>query len=327
MDLASNFPILRVGDAQLLSHKLLNKRPKCKQTKSQPGGRESLVHSLLFAAAHNTILYDAFFPGSRVTDFNRPVIPPVFAGIERVVRAIGSSGDAAVDRNGGLRLPLEFSKSRKRLAFQSLLLLLWGNHRAFQAQGATPWTVQLGAGISDPVGRTSDFVRSSVAFTAGLGYRFSPSETVLLEYYATPLPFHGPPLTQLSFLHPTSILYSLATNYKREFFTSSAIHPYVVGGGGWYRRKSTITRPTVIGIACSTWLIWYHEVCEEGSVPLDKIVAASTSDALGFNAGAGLSGRIGKVGLLSWYLEIRYHHAPDQDVPTRTLPVTFGLIW
>jgi len=222
---------------------------------------------------------------------------------------------------------LEFSRSRRCLALQSLLLLLCGNHRAVQAQGATPWTVQLGAGISDPVGRTSDFVRSSGTFTAGLGYRFSPSETVLLEYYATPLPFHSTPLAQLSFLHPSSILYSLTTNYKREFFTSSAIHPYVVGGGGWYRRKSKITRPTLIGIACSTWLLWFHEACEEGSVPLDEIVAGSTSDVLGFNAGAGLSGRIGKVGLISWYLEIRYHHAPDQDVPTRTVPLTFGLIW
>jgi len=213
------------------------------------------------------------------------------------------------------------------LALQSLLLLLWGNHRALQGQEATPWTAQLGAGISNPVGRTSDFVRSSGSFTAGLGYRLSRGQTVLLEYYATPLPFHSAALAQLSFLHPSSNLYSLAANYKREFFTSSAIHPYVVGGGGWYRRKSTITRPSITAIACSTWLLWYHDVCEMGTVPLDKIVAGSTSDALGFNAGAGLSGRIRKVGLLSWYLEIRYHHAPHQDVPTRILPVTFGLIW
>ena len=83
---------------------------------------------------------------------------------------------------------LEFSRSTKCLTLQTFLLLLWGNHRAVQAQGATPWTVQLGAGISDPVGRTSDFVRSSGTFTAGLGYRFSPSETVLLEYYSTRAP-------------------------------------------------------------------------------------------------------------------------------------------
>ena len=213
------------------------------------------------------------------------------------------------------------------MALQSLLLLVWGNHRVLQAQGAIPWTVQLGFGISDPVGRTSDFARSSLAFTAGLGYRLGPSQTVFLEYYATPLPFKSTPLAQLSFLHPTSNLYSLAANYKLEIFTTSPIHPYVVGGSGWYRRKSTITRPSITGIACSTWLLWYHEVCEAGTVPLDKIVAGSTSDALGFSAGAGISGRIRKVGLHSWYLEIRYHHAPHQDVPTRTLPVTVGFIW
>ena len=187
-------------------------------------------------------------------------------------------------------------------------------------------TAQLGFGGSIPVERNADFVHSGLAFVAGLGYHWSGRQGVLLQYYSTGLPFHDSILNQLGFLHPQSNLYSITANYQLEFRESKTLHPYVIGGGGWYRRVTTITRPELVGeIACSPGLNWWGYACTGGFVPLDKIVAASTSDAVGFNGGAGISGRFKKDGLLHWYVEIRYHYAPHSGVPTQTIPLVAGL--
>ena len=224
-------------------------------------------------------------------------------------------------------MQFKFSRSTRHWALLGLLLLTWGNSRFLQGQDDTPWTASLGGGVSTPVGRTADFAHSSGAFTAGVGYRLGGSQTVLLQYFATGLPFNREPRDQLSFLDPRSDVYSVTANFKLDLRRSVDIRPYVIGGGGWYRRVATITRPSVLGeIVCSGWLAWWNYGCLVGTVPLDKVVAASNSDALGFNAGVGLSGRIRKA-TPRWYIEIRYHHAPHQGVPTQTLPHMIGLTW
>ena len=221
----------------------------------------------------------------------------------------------------------EFSRSTKRLAPQALVLLILGHGQVIEAQDSGGWTAHLGVGINTPVGRTSDFVHISGAFTAGLGYRITGRQTVLLQYYATDLPFNISPLDQLSFIHPSSELYAVTANYRLEFLDSAPVRPYVIGGSGWYHRIASITRPSGIGeIVCSPWLVWWNYQCEAGTIPLEKVVAGSISNALGFNVGAGLSRRIRNTSA-HWYAEIRYHYAPHAGVPTVTLPLTFGLAW
>jgi hypothetical protein len=222
-------------------------------------------------------------------------------------------------------MQLDLIPPMRHVAVLTLLLLVCGSGRFLQGQEGAGWTAQLGAGVSIPVGRTADFAHLSGSFTAGLGYHLTGDQTVLLEYYAAGLPFNSSLLDQLRFLNPTSDLYSVTANYKFEFLTSATTRPYLIGGGGWYRRVSAITTPSgVTAIACSPWLIWWHYACVAGTVPLEKIVASSNSDALGFNIGAGFSRRIRKSGA-HWYVEVRYHYAPHQGVPTATLPVIVGL--
>ena len=61
-------------------------------------------------------------------------------------------------------------------------------------------------------------------------------------------------------------------------------------------------------------------------MPLDKVVAGSKSNALGFNAGAGVSRRIGETPT-HWYVEIRYHYAPYHGVSMQAVPLIIGLAW
>ena len=214
------------------------------------------------------------------------------------------------------------------LGLEGLFLLALGTPRLCWGEDElSRWTATVGAGVNTPIGRTAKFTHSTGTFTAGLGYRLSRNQSVSLQYYFSGMPFNSATLDQLGFLKPSSNLYSVTINYEREFRVSSVTHPYLIGGGGWYHRVATIERPSALGeIVCSSGLAWWNLACLEGSVPLDKVVAAAISNALGYNAGAGLSRKIGRTPV-HWYVEIRYHYAPYQGVPTRAIPVMIGLTW
>jgi opacity protein-like surface antigen len=214
------------------------------------------------------------------------------------------------------------------LALGCLFLMALGNPRLCLGEDElSRLTASIGAGVNTPIGQTADFTHSGGALAAGLGYRWSTNQTVLLQYYFSTMPFNGAIIGQLGFLKPSSNLYSVTINYKREFRYSSPTRPYLIGGAGWYHRVATITRPSAVGeILCSSGLAFWDIACLEGTVPLDKVVAGSTSNAPGFNAGGGLSRRIGKTPA-RWYVEVRYHYAPYQGVATAAVPVMIGLTW
>src|ERR1700687_1709509 len=233
-----------------------------------------------------------------------------------------------VKRSASL-IQLKVGGLSKQLALEGLFLLALGDPRTLLGEDQPPsrWAATFGAGANTPIGRTAEFTHSGGTFTAGLGYHVSRNQSVLLQYNFSDMPFNGVTLDQLGFLKPSSNLYSITINYKLAFRSSSVTRPYLIGGGGWYHRVATITRPSAVGeIACSSSLAWWNLACLEGTVPLDKVVADSTSSVLGFNAGAGLSRRIAKTPA-SWYVEIRYHYAPYQGVPSSALPVMIGLTW
>jgi len=216
----------------------------------------------------------------------------------------------------------------RRLALGGLYLLALGNPRlCLGEEQFSRFTAAFGSGVNTPTGQTAEFTHSGGTFAAGLGYRLSKKQSVLLQYDFSTMPFNGAIEDQLGFLKPSSNLYSVTINYKWEFRTSSASRPYLIGGGGWYHRVATITRPAAVSeILCSSGLAWWHLACLEGTVPLDKVVAGSTSNALGANAGAGLSRKIGKTPA-HWYVEIRYHYAPYKGISTHAVPLMIGLTW
>jgi opacity protein-like surface antigen len=216
----------------------------------------------------------------------------------------------------------------RRLALGGMYLLALGSPRLCSGEDEpSRLTATLGGGVNNPIGQTGEFTHSGGTFAAGLGYRLSNNQSVLLQYYFSTMPFNSAIVDQLGYLKPSSNLYSVTINYRWEFRTSSASRPYLIGGSGWYHRVSTITRPSAVNeVLCSSGLAWWGLGCLEGTVPLDKVVAGSNSNALGFNAGAGLSRRIGKTPA-HWYVEIRYHYAPYQGVSTHAVPIMIGLIW
>lgn len=210
-----------------------------------------------------------------------------------------------------------------------LFLLILCQSGALCAQERTGWTASLGAGLNLPVGRTSDFVHQTGTFTAAIGHQWKGRQALLAQYYATGLPFKGSPAeAQVNALEPRSSLYSVTGNYRRDVLGSAGLRLYVIAGAGWYRRVTTIGKPSLAGqIACSPWTGYWGYLCEGGFVPTEKVVAGATLDAIGFNVGSGVSGRIGSGERPRWFVEVRYHRAAHAGNPTETLPIVAGLTW
>jgi len=188
------------------------------------------------------------------------------------------------------------------------------------------WTANIGGGMSFPVGQTSDFAHLGGNFVAGGGIRIVPNQSLLLQYDAFDLPINDAPKQLLAPLDPKSTVYSVTLNYRVEFGTSH-LRPYVIGGGGWYRRSSNLSTASAgAEIACSSALLWLGYACEAGFADTTAVVRASTSNVFGYNGGAGVSYPVFR-GSTRFFVEARYHSAPHNGVATRSTLLDFGLSW
>ena len=63
-----------------------------------------------------------------------------------------------------------------------------------------------------------------------------------------------------------------------------------------------------------------------GGVASNAVLRSGSSDGFGYNAGAGITFRIGDS-YVKFYTELRYHHAFHKGIDTQVLPLTFGICY
>jgi hypothetical protein len=59
-------------------------------------------------------------------------------------------------------------------------------------------------------------------------------------------------------------------------------------------------------------------------VSATAILQPGSTDGFGFNAGAGITFRLGES-RAKFYTEARYHHAYHSGIDTQVIPLTFGI--
>jgi hypothetical protein len=115
----------------------------------------------------------------------------------------------------------------------------------------------------------------------------------------------------------------VTANPRIHFTHSRKFDPYLVGGVGYYRRVTEFTRPTQVQV-----LIFdpFFGVFFNTVVQADQVIGRITHDGVGGSLGGGFDIKVGNSGL-KIYTEARYHYADTGRVPTRMVPVTFGIRW
>ena len=195
------------------------------------------------------------------------------------------------------------------------------------AQEEPKWGLNVGGGVGVPVASTGDFVGNGGNFVIGGGYKFGSIIQANGEFMWQGLPVDFNNRVGVSALSASSDLFSLTGNLMLKMPGNRKFGGYVIGGGGWYRLKTSLSRgPIPPAQPCTQAWNWWVSSCVNGFVPIDTPIGRQTDDVFGANVGGGVTYRIIENGM-KIYAEARFHYAPTRPVFTRVIPITIGVRW
>ena len=188
----------------------------------------------------------------------------------------------------------------------------------------------LGLTTSLPLHPTSKYVSAGLGVDYGAGYNFDRRNALIGEFmwnWLYPTDAALQPL-RVALQSPNigghGDLFALTANYKFEL-RGKLLGAYLIGGGGWYHRRASLTKqiPSGTSITCDPVWFWWGYSCSSGIVTTNLTVANSSSNAFGANAGIGFTIRVGEAPY-RFYIESRYHYAPTKNISTQLVAFTFG---
>ena len=191
----------------------------------------------------------------------------------------------------------------------------------------------LGMGMSVPLNPTARLVGSSVNVVVGAGYNFNRHSSFVGQFMWNGLPANKDALRPIWIvanardISGSSNLFALTGNYRFQM-QGHVFGAYVIGGGGLYYRRASLSREVVVGtgtVCGPSWLYWGF-TCVSGVVSEDQTLVSAGSSAFGGNGGAGFTIRINDEGY-KFYVESRYHYAPTKNISTQLMTVTLGFAW
>jgi hypothetical protein len=191
----------------------------------------------------------------------------------------------------------------------------------------------LGVGATVPLNPTGQFVGSSVNVVVGLGYNATKHHSFVGQFMWAGLPPNNNVLRPIRLvagsrdIGGSSNLYAATGNYRYQLL-GKTFGFYLIGGGGLYYRRSSLSRTVIVGTGtvCGPSWAYFGYGCVNGLVTDDETLISEGSTAFGGNGGAGFTIRINRDGY-RFYVEARYHYAPNRHIPTTLIPITFGFAW
>jgi hypothetical protein len=81
------------------------------------------------------------------------------------------------------------------------------------------------------------------------------------------------------------------------------------------------TQPALVNV---TFLDPFFGFLFPGVIGTNQVLKTDTQSGIGGNAGGGFAIKLGQTGT-QFFTEARYHYAATGKVPTRMVPLTFGL--
>ncbi|HMK30060.1 MAG TPA: outer membrane beta-barrel protein [Terriglobales bacterium] len=180
------------------------------------------------------------------------------------------------------------------------------------------WTIHLSLGVANPMGSVSDFAKQGGVMTVGAGRRFGKLD-VVGEFLFNQFGMNDSMLHLLQVSGGDGNVYGYTANARYTLVTRGKWGGYVMGGGGLYRRALSVSQP-------SSAVITDPRAAPILS-PAGQVLNDVADNAAGFNAGGGVTRRLGGEESLRAYVEARYHYASTPKGTTELLPVTIGVRW
>jgi len=166
----------------------------------------------------------------------------------------------------------------------------WGSRLAFEA----------GGGANGPTGDSSNDITWGGNLTVGVGYKFNPHITGMVEYQFIDDKLPGRLISDVGATGGNAHIWSFTLAPVIDLFPKSTNDVYITGGGGFYRKVTNFTDPQE-GYYC------YYYYC--GIDVQNVVVGHYSSNQGGWNIGAGFTHRLGGTygdGNLKLFAEARY---------------------
>ena len=186
----------------------------------------------------------------------------------------------------------------------------------------------MGGGLSVPLNPTAKYAGVGGNFIGGGGYNINQHNSIVGQFQWAGLPpsILSPALSavaQLNGFSASSNLYSMTADYKYRSGLGKAFGFYVIAGGGWYYRHSSLSKSTFIPTAtvCAPVWGWYGYTCSNGYV--NTVGFGAGTSAFGGNGGVGFTVGVKDTGW-KFFVESRYNYAATRNIATQVAPVTFG---
>lgn len=183
----------------------------------------------------------------------------------------------------------------------------------------------LGMPINVPLNPMGQFAGVGIGATYGAGYNFTRRHAIIGEFMWDWLNPKVDALTGVGNVNGHSDLYALTGNYRFEL-RGTTFGTYLIAGGGWYSRHSSLSTTVTTGssISCTRDWLWWGATCSSGVVTNEQTLRSSSSNAFGLNGGIGFTIRVYDA---PWrmYVESRYHYAPNKFVSTQLVITTVGI--
>jgi hypothetical protein len=220
--------------------------------------------------------------------------------------------------------------------------------------GSSKYNFFVGGGLTLPAGGSHNYLAPSYNIQVGAGRNFNKTFGVNVEFDYANFGFqtatlnnqlaiynalgavdqNGNPLTQLG---GNSHIWSFTVDPIMNYYTSDTWGAYVTGGGGFYHKTANFTVPA-IGTECN----FFGECFQfQANQSIDKY----TSNAVGVNAGLGLTYKASRFSSIRFYVEGRYVYTfnsprafsfgdingngfnvfPQNSAKTGFIPITFGI--
>ena len=184
------------------------------------------------------------------------------------------------------------------------------------------FTVNVGGGYTPFAGKIGQSLDNGWNLYFGGGYAFTNHFEVNLEGG-----YNSFGLTQ-GFIRSAGTpggnahIWSVTADPKLRLGRERRLDTYIVGGVGYYWRTINFTRPTVSPVAVCDFFFG----CVGGLAPTTETIGTFTEGGFGGSLGAGFDFKLGSGGA-RFFTEVRYHYADTGRIPTRMVPITFGISW
>lgn len=186
----------------------------------------------------------------------------------------------------------------------------------------------VGGGLSVPLNPTARYFGVNGNATTGMGANFNKHNSIEGDFMWSGLS------PSISLIHPIDRptgsvnLFAVTGNYRFHIdsLADSAFGVYLIGGGGWYYRHTSINKNYIVPplTVCQPIYNWWGFSCDSsGGFVQSVTIASHGTSAGGLDAGAGFTIKLPSPGW-KFFVESRYNYAWSNFIPTTLIPVSFG---